>query len=186
MCVYKLRTLSVTVDDTLLHLIRTNPGLSLYELSKLLGWTIGKTDGTLRRLNNAGKIQITSIERNGRLVTLVYPREHKAKDILEVPKRLLVVGNPLWKDTGHLYALDNSTIGITGEPLKQWRKISCFHEKVPLRNNEDRFSLRIPDRFVSFYNLNAKHFTKTVNGNRIILTIDGTIVGRRPYPARRN
>lgn len=182
-----MQSLNTDVDDMLLQVIRQNPGLSMYELAKLLKWSIGKTDGSVRRLTNSNKVQICSIERNGRRVTLVYPKSRKSFDeTVEVPKKLLTIGNPLWKDNGYVYALDDTNIGITGKPFSQWQNNASFREKVKLVDKKDHFALKIPQRFVAFYHLQDKHLTKTVNGNRLILTIDGRLISHKSYPAKRS
>jgi len=172
---------SVGVDGTLMCAVRETPGLSLYELSTRLKWSIGKTDGSVRRLTNARRLLINAVERNGRLVTLVYPRQKQASDIVQVPKSLLKLGNPLWKDVGYVYALDYANIGITGEPSADWKKQGCHVEKAKLVSKKDRFVLRIPERIANFYHLSDKHVVKTVNGNRIILTIDGRVILNKRY-----
>jgi predicted transcriptional regulator len=80
-------------DKLLLDTINDYPGLSQYELTKKLGWQSGKVDGAIRRLLNQNQIQIKSIERNGRTVNLVYPKDSKPSNIIEVPANLLQVDN---------------------------------------------------------------------------------------------
>lgn len=72
-------------EESLLEIIRAYFGLSLYELAKKAKWTVGHLDGTIRRLLNSGEFFITVLERDGRRVNLVYPKE-KSSNIIEVPK----------------------------------------------------------------------------------------------------
>lgn len=64
-------------DEHLLEVIKNYSGLSQYELSKKIKWPSGRTDGAIRRLLNENCITIKNIERNGRLVNLIYPKDSK-------------------------------------------------------------------------------------------------------------
>ena len=174
----------MNVDQTLLRTVKQAPGLSLYELGKLLDWSNGKVDGSLRRLINSKRILVNVVQRSGRNVNLVYLRTMRPHDIIDVPKSLLRLGNPTWKDNGFIYALDSTTIGITGTPNSEWGDLACFRERVKLTNEQNRFTIKLPKRFVDFYHLGDKHITKTVNANNVLLTIDGRMVTSKQYPAK--
>lgn len=170
-------------DEFLLDIIRDYSGLSLYELAKKAKWTVGRVDGTIRRLLNSGEVFITVIERDGRRVNLVYPEEQKPSNIIEFPESLLATGNPIWHEDAFIYALDNVTIGISGQELPEWNEISCFGSKIPLENNNGKVSLKIPEKFVGFYHLNEKHRTVSINGNNILITVSGDIIETKKYPS---
>ena len=82
-------------DEMLLEVIEKYPGLSQYELARRLKWPSGRIDGSIRRLLNANEIFIRVLERNGRRVNLVYPKNQKPSSIIEIPIGLLHTGNPL-------------------------------------------------------------------------------------------
>jgi len=177
-------------EEFLLKIIRDYPALSLYELSRKAKWTIGRTDGTVRRLLNSNEVFIKIIERNGRRVNLVYPIDQKPSNIIEVPSDLLRAQNPVWSNEAFIYALDNTTIGISGEELPDWNEISCFSSRIPVykektrkRVNEKKISLVIPEKFMKFYHLEKKHRTISVSGNNILVTISGDIVETKKYPS---
>jgi hypothetical protein len=51
------------VTDALIEgIVRDSPGLSLYQLKRRTKWNVGKVDGSVRRLLNAGKVFIVSEE----------------------------------------------------------------------------------------------------------------------------
>jgi hypothetical protein len=170
-------------DEILLKTIKNYPGLSQYELGKKLKWNAGRVDGSIRRLLNEGKILIRVLERNGRRVNLVYPKEQKPVDVIEVPTELLKTGNPLWDEYAFVYALDSSTIGIAGREMPEWEEISCFLEKIPIQTVEGKMVLKIPERFWRFYNMERKHRVVSINGNNILITISGNIVDEKRYPS---
>ena len=108
------------------------PGLSQYELTKKLKWNSGHVDGAIRRLVNQNLIVIKGFERNGRIVNLIYPKDSKPADLIEVPINLLQLENGQWQDCAFVYALDSTTIGITGTKPRMER-IRELH-----RNNSDK------------------------------------------------
>ena len=170
-------------EEFLLEIIRNYAGLSLYELAKKAKWTVGRVDGTVRRLLRAQEVFIKVIERNGRRVNLVYPESQKPSNILEVPTKLLETGNPVWQREAFVYALDHVNIGISGEEISEWNEISCFNSRIPVEINARAVSLRIPEKFIRFYHLNEKHRTVSVNGNNLIITISGDIIETKRYPS---
>lgn len=176
-------------DEILLEVIEKHPSLSQYELSRKLRWSSGRVDGSVRRLLKSNKIFLRVIERNGRRVNLVYPKEQKPAKIIEVPSELLEGGNPVWRDEAFFYALDSSTIGISGRDIEEWRDISCFAETVHLRresaraHREGRTLLPIPENFWRFYNLDRKHRVVSINGNNLLVTVSGDIIEDRNYPS---
>jgi len=173
-------------EEFLLKIIRNYSGLSLYELAKKAKWTVGHVDGTVRRLLNSKEVFITVIERDGRRANLVYPKEQKPSNIVEVPIDLLKTGNPLWQEEAFIYALDNVNIGISGQEILEWKEISCFDSKIPIENacmHARALSLKIPEKFMKFYHLNEKHRTASINGNNIIITVSGDIIETKKYPS---
>jgi len=170
-------------DRMVLEVIRNYPGLSQYELAKKLKSSIGLVDGSIRRLTKQKSVFIQVLERNGRTVNLVYPKEQKPSNLLEVPAQLLKTGNPLWAQSAFIYALDSTTIGISGKEMPEWNEISCLQEEIPLRKDEGKIILTIPERFSRFYNLERKHRIVSINGNNILVTVSGDIVEQKKYPS---
>ena len=170
-------------DEILLETIKKYPGLSQYELGKKLRWPSGHVDGSIRRLLKANEIFIRVLERNGRHVNLIYPKDQKPSNIIEVPIDLLRTGNTIWNESAFVYALDSSTIGISGEQMTEWEEISCFSEKIPIRKSGETAVLQIPEKIVRFYNMERRHRVVSVNGNTILVTVSGEIVEEKKYPS---
>jgi hypothetical protein len=170
-------------DKALLEVIKDYPGLSQYELAKKLRSSSGRIDGSIRRLLKEHEIFIQAIERNGRIVNLVYPKEQKPSNFIEVPINLLKIGNPLWDRSAFVYALDSSTIGISGKEMPEWKEISCLLEEIPLKKEGDKIGLHIPEKFSRFYNMERKHRIVSLNGNNILITISGDIIEEKKYPS---
>jgi len=170
-------------DNLLLEVIGEYPGLSQYELARKLYWSSGHVDSSVRRLLKSGTIVLRVIERNGRRVNLVYPKEQKPADVIEIPAELLNVSNPIWDNQAFFYALDSSTIGVSGSKIEEWKEASCFTEKVPIEHIGGRLVLVIPKNFWKFYSLDRKHRVVSINGNTLLITVSGDIVEEKNYPS---
>ena len=166
-----------------MEIIKNYPGLSQYELGKKLRWKAGHVDGSIRRLLNENRIFIRVLERNGRRVNLVYPKDQKPLNIIEVPTEILDIVNPTWNEIAFVYALDSSTIGISGSEIPEWAETSCFLEKTPIQKIEGKMVFQIPEKFWRFYNLERKHRVVSLNGNVLLITISGDIIEEKKYPS---
>jgi len=162
-------------NDALFHEIEQEPGLSKYKLTKKLNWSMGKTDGAINRLLDSGRIFIKEIERDGRKVKLVYPKTMIPNNNIRIPKSELEISNSLWSTEAHFFGLDSDTIGITGEEYAPW-KHSRYRQKAMVKDDGDDISISFPTEFQAFYNLPTKHFSISVNSNRVILTINGYLI----------
>ena len=94
---------------------------------------------------------------------------------IRIPKFELEISNSLWSTEAHFYGLDSDTIGITGEDYEPWKQARYRH-KVVITDDGDEISLSIPTEFQEFYNLSTKHYSISVNSNRVTLTINGNLV----------
>jgi hypothetical protein len=165
-----------TVNKEILKLIENDPGLSKYELSKKLCWSTGKTDGAISRLLKTRKIYLKEIERDGRIVHLVYPSDLPPSEIIKIPESELKIGNPLWIDKSYFYALDSETLGITGKEFPIWDEIAHFKESNNIKFENGEAIIELPETFKEHYKLNEKHYSVSLNANNILVTITGKII----------
>ena len=163
-------------DKELYQLIESEPGLSKYELKNELKWSMGKTDGSIKRLLESRRIFVKVIERDGRRVSLIYPAGMRPTNIIKIPKNDLDIHNPLWSDKAFMYALDSETIGVAGRDLKLWNEISRFEKEIPLTHEDDYISFSFPEEFRSFYQLDSKHYVPSINANNVLITVSGRII----------
>lgn len=168
-------------NEILLRTVRERPGLSMYELGREIGWNIGRVDGCVRRLLNAGKLRVAAVERNGRRTNLVFPKSKKDPRLIEVPTSLL--GNPTFSHEAFSYALDSTTIGISGRVKRDWEEDASFMEKTSLKRSKRKISLKLPERFLRFYRLDEKRKVVTVNGDVILVTVSGDLIQSKKYPS---
>lgn len=92
-------------------------------------------------------------------------------DIIKIPDRLLRSPVLAWGDRAFIYALDSSTIGISGYEIEEWNKESCFTDVMPIRNDGEDLVIKIPERFFKFYKLDVYQRTTTVSGNIVLITV---------------
>lgn len=81
----------VDTDLELYDKIEKMPGENIYKLSKVMGWSPGKTYTAARRLEGAGMVYVEKAEKNGRLVFVVRPKvwqEYFTPEELEEFKRM--------------------------------------------------------------------------------------------------
>lgn len=62
-------------DWELYELIDEHPGLSIYELAKLKGWTHGRVHGAVKRLEKSGLVRLEQIVKDSRVKSIVRPLE---------------------------------------------------------------------------------------------------------------
>ena len=173
----------VSTDEALLGVITKAPGLSMYELAREVGWTVGRVDGCVRRLLLDHKLAVKTVERNGRMLNLVYPAQTEKPGHIEVPVNLLKVGNPTWQSAAYLYGLDSNTIGISGKVNKNWETFAPMKDRVKLESARRSLALELPQEFMRFYRIESRHVVKTINGNDILLTVSGNVVETKKYPS---
>jgi hypothetical protein len=58
-----------------------------------------------------------------------------------------------------------------------------IHGEIPIRKDEEKIVLQIPEKFSRFYNIERKHKVVSVNGNNILVTISGDIIDEKKYPS---
>lgn len=163
-------------DRLLLEAIKEYPGLSIYELAKKLKWTPGRVHGCVGRLLRAQEIFVRVLERTGRRVDLVYPKELEPSNVIKVPAKLLNGGNPKWQEDAFFYALDDSTIGVSGSRVEEWEEVAGFKSRTSVRRGEGEIFLTIPENFAKFYNLDRKAYLTGITGGNLFITISGEIV----------
>jgi hypothetical protein len=116
-------------------------------------------------------------------VNLIYPKDCKPSDLIEVPVNLLQFENDEWCDCAFVYALDSTTIGIAGSEISEWKEHSCFTATMPIKKQGEKIVFHIPPKFVSFYNITRKHKAVSVNDNTLLITISGNLIQEKKYPA---
>jgi len=69
------RAIGGDTDWELYEPIDERPGLSIYELAKLKGWTHGRVHGAVKRLEKSGLVKAELVVEGSRVKSLVRPLE---------------------------------------------------------------------------------------------------------------
>jgi AbrB family looped-hinge helix DNA binding protein len=124
-------------------------------------------------------------EQDGMLVMNLLPllEQGNPPNIIEVPANLLRFENGDWQKRAYVYALDSTTIGITGSQIPEWKEFACFTDTTPIKLQGELIVLQIPEKFSNFYKIERKHKATSVGSNRILITISGNLIEEKKYPA---
>jgi hypothetical protein len=159
-------------DREVMRMVASSPGISVYKAAKSLGFTAGRVDGSVARLQGRDEVEVEYVLRDGRLAKELYPkglasgpRDTIAFDgeILESPE--------LWKETAHIYALDRMTIGISPVESEDWGRRALAQEPVRVRRDGDRLTVSVPPKLLDFYVWeNSSHDASAV-GDLVLITL---------------
>jgi DNA-binding Lrp family transcriptional regulator len=165
------------LEKRLLVLIKDNPGMSVYDLSKRIKRDPSTIHSAVRRLVSEQLVTARTVLRKEGRLKRVYPQEFKFDDFCEVtlPKQVVHIGNPTWQDA-YIYQLNSQSIGIAGEPIPDWE----VHAKPIVQKTEHMqdgsIKVRLPDKVCNFYDLSRKETLLAYINNKALLTITGSFV----------
>lgn len=73
----------------------------------------------------------------------------------------------------HMYVLDITTIGITKEPVPDWRKICLYHKILRVQVVKGAWLVKLPRRVTRFYRYdrNTQEAISLGMGGRILITV---------------
>lgn len=165
-------------DRVLLYKLTESPGLTIYELSKELGWTKGRVQGSIIRLLQQNAIRKKKVVLNDRILTKIFPAEYKEPEIGMVEVTDNVIVPELWKTHAYAGAMNRVLIKIVPEQSSDALKGKAFfYEKIPIERKTNSITFQLPQRFKDFYMLNNSILgvSTNVKGDAIFVTIEGTI-----------
>jgi len=172
------RKMGEETDNQLLKAIKENPGWTPYYLAQELRWQVGRVDGSLRRLQKQGKVNVKQFLRHGRVVKKIYPSEYQPKhsSVFEIPMKMLDNPEAWLQKEVTIYALSRNSIGLSPDPIeswehKAWRK---FHVKAERMNNN--IQLNLPEEVAEFYGLLNSEVGLSTSRNEALLTVEATIM----------
>ena len=167
---------SALTDNELREAVNSFPGLSLYELSRKLGWSIGRVDGSVKRLIGTDDAHLQLIERSGRRVNLVFPAGSDSGDEISIPVDILDKGAKIWGNSAIVYALDSETIGVSGGFNEEWERKASFRNRAPVTRDGDNLIIALPDNVKSFYKLDNRQIDVKIESSNVIIITSGKIV----------
>ncbi|MCP8307369.1 MAG: winged helix-turn-helix domain-containing protein [archaeon] len=171
------KELGSKTDEIVLDILRKKPGLSTYELAKITGWSIGKVDGSLRRLARAGKLKIQYMSKEGRIIKEAYPTEVSLRrlGLVEIEREMLFAPEK-WSKEVFVYGLNRLTIGISPYKVKDWDSRALMISRVPVHQNKHSISIELPQQFVDFYLLGNSRLSTSTVSDMALVTVEATII----------
>lgn len=162
-------------DSKLMKFLKDNPGVTMFDASKALRWTIGKVQGAVARLEKSEQVILEKVLKDGRVVNLIYPAGYKsAPDIIKIDEQILNEPEK-WTKQLNIYAANRSTILITPESSEDIEKNS-FHKSIVVPDvSDDHILVKLPETFVNFYQLQISDSDIASTGKVVFVTINSVI-----------
>ncbi len=172
------RKVALALEKRLLSLVEDSPGLSAYDVSLKLGKPPPTVHSAIKRLTRKGELVTKSILRKRGRVILLYPDTHSFPDntLVQIPREVAHVENPSWLNA-FIYALNNESIGISGEPVPEWEANCLWKEQAKVDREQTELLVRLPEKIANFYQIQKKEMMQVFLNNKTLLTIIGTVQG---------
>jgi hypothetical protein len=172
------RKVALALEKRLLSLVKDSPGLSAYDVSLKLGKPPPTIHSAIKRMTRKGELATRSILRKRGRITLLYPDNHSFPDntLVEIPREVVHVGNPSWLNA-FVYALNNESIGVSGEPVSEWESNCLWKEQAQVDRKQKELFVKLPEKIASFYQIQKKEVLQVFLKNKTLLTITGTVQG---------
>ena len=169
-----------STDAAVLKEIMKNPGIAIAEIAKNFEWTNGKADGSVNRLVAEGKALLKHNLKRGILIKRVYPADYdkKQENTLQIPTEL--INYDLWREKVFVYALSRSTIGIAPHEVGEWGVKAFSAEYVLVEKNPKAVTLKLPERFVRFYQLENSEISLSAIGDLVFATVETVLPMKLP------
>jgi hypothetical protein len=164
--------LGSATDREVMRMVVSRPGTSVYEAARSLGFTAGRVDGSVVRLQRRKKIDVEYVLRDGRLAKELYPEGQISESLDSVSFDWEILESPEdWKETGHIYALDRLTLGLSPAENEDWKTRALAQEPVGIRRDEKRFIIGVPPRLLDFYVWENSSYETSALGNLVLITL---------------
>jgi hypothetical protein len=151
---------------------RNRPGISTYDTARLLGFSSGRVDGSVTRLQRQGEIGTEYVLREGRIAKELYPKGFAPDSQTElIVDRRLLDSPEVWSGRAFLYALDRMTLGVTPFESEEWRTKALVSEVTEVKRRGDSIVIRIPSRLLDFYIWKNSSWELSIAGSSVIVTI---------------
>jgi hypothetical protein len=169
---------ALALEKRLLSIVKEAPGLSAYDASLKLHKPPATVHSAIKRMARKGEVGTRSVLRKTGKVTLLYPNDYSFPDntLVEIPREVVHNGNPSWL-SAFIYALNDESIGVSGEPVPEWEANCLWKEQAKVDREHAGLLVRLPEKIASFYQIEKKEVMQVFLNNKTLLTMIGTIQG---------
>ena len=166
----------IVTDAAVLKTVLERPGITVHEIADKLGWTNGKADGSVNRLNEKGKVRIQHYLRRKALIKKIYPAEyrHGLSGVIEIPKGEIV--ESVWKDKVHVYSLSRASIAISPKRSKEWERKALWKGTAVVEKTGTKLFVMLPTEVSSFYRLENSETSLSTSDDFTLVTVESTVV----------
>lgn len=183
-----MRKLGEATDAAVLKIAAKNPGITVFEIAQILGWSNGKVDGSINRLLQNSKVTVKHQLQRGMLLKKIYLPSFSAKpsNIIKIPNELLDCSS--WTKPAYVYALSRSTLGISSEENEEWKAKALLAKSANVKNVEGGAIVTLPEQLADFYQLGNSETILSAVGNIVLVTIETVLPVNLPpvHPTKQN
>ena len=163
-------------DKVVFEFIRDNPGSTIKEIADSLEMSNGKVDHSVNRLKEKKVVDIQFFRRNRGLVKKVSQLNSETLNFDEVCFPLELLSGALWRDKAYACAVSRSAIIISPEIKPEWNEKCVLVEEVELKKKQDNLIIKMPERFMVFYELPNAEVDVSGYGDELLITVGSTII----------
>lgn len=163
-------------DRVVLQFIQDNPGSTIKEIADSLGMSNGRVDHSVNRLKESNIVDIQYFRRNRGLVKKVSLVDSETIDFDEASFPLELLSKDLWKDKAYACAASRSAIIITPEIKQKWEERCILIEEVKLTKRQGDLIIKLPERFVEFYELPNAEIDVSGIDDELLITVGSTVI----------
>lgn len=171
-----MRLKGTETDRAVLQFIQENPGSTIKEIASSLEMTNGRVDHSVNRLRKNNIVTIQYFRRNRGLIKKVSTLDSETLDFDEVSFPIELLSAELWEDKAFAYAASRSAIIITPEIKQKWKDRCILIEEVKLKKIQGDLIIKLPERFVEFYELPNAEVDVSGIGDELLITVGSTII----------
>jgi|GEM_PF-2295395 hypothetical protein len=165
-------SLGSTTDSAVIGVIRQHPGISAYEISKLLRFNPGRVDGSVSRLQASGEIVTRYVLHEGRLTKEIFPKGFLPEKPKEISIDMDLLNSPAkWSSEVNVYALDRATIGISPDEIDEWNSKALVKERMQVSRNDGKLVVALSEKLLDFYIWENSSAEVSVVGDKALVTL---------------
>jgi len=169
---------ALALEKRLLSIVKETPGLSAYDSGLKLHKPPATVHSAIKRMVLKGDVRARSILRKTGNVTLLYPNGHSFPDntLVEIPRAVVRPKKSSWL-SAFIYALNDESIGVSGEPVPEWEANCLWREEAKVDRESTGLLVRLPEKVASFYQIQKREVMQVFLNDKTLLTVIGTIQG---------
>jgi hypothetical protein len=163
-------------DQAVLTYIMNNSDCTVKQIADDLDMTNGRVDNSVKRLYEKKLINVQYYRRNRGLIKKISFSNQLPQKYDEVEFPLRFLNKESWNKTAFICAKSRSTMKIQSN-LDEVSKNDCLSfEEIEIKTIKNKLFMKIPERFVHFYELPNSELGISGYDDELLLTVESTII----------